>query len=503
MKIFSAEYLRKADEITIHKQGITSFALMERAAAKVFEWLKSEFTDKETTFHIFCGQGNNGGDGLVVARLLKEQGYRVTFTIVKNTGTPTEDFAAALIKARAAEVKETDEILLPENTNKLVIVDAIFGTGLNREMSNDVKNIIESINESEVAIISIDVPSGMFLEQKTNIAVIATHLLTFQLPKLAFYLSGNYKYIKSINILDIGLDKEFIENNNTDYHLTDSNEAVKRFRPLSPYAHKGTQGHALIIGGSHGKIGAACLSAKAALKSGCGLVTGYIPNCGYEIMQSYIPEAMVVTNGEKHLQQIKYNIKADAVGIGMGIGKEQETQEAFYNFLANRDNKLVIDADALTILALHKEWLTLLPEQTILTPHPKELERLIGNWEDDFDKLEKLKAFSIKYKCIIVAKDARTMIVHGNKVYINNTGNAALATGGSGDVLTGIITSLLAQNYTSEDAAVFGVYLHGFTADIAVKKMSAQAFTASTIIKYLSKAYLHIEAHYGKNEKFT
>ncbi|KAF2519212.1 NAD(P)H-hydrate dehydratase [Flavobacterium salilacus subsp. salilacus] len=497
MKIFGAAEVRKADELTLHNQQITSTDLMERAATQAYLWLKIKFPDKETLFHVFCGQGNNGGDGLVIARLLKQDNYHVVLDIIESAGKPSADFSINLDKAKEAGITNNHKKEYQYTKGELVIIDAIFGIGLTREPDDAVKTTINEINNnSSATVVSIDVPSGMFLDRKTEIAVQADYLLTFQFPKLAFYLPDNYKYCTIIEILDIGLDKQFLKDTPSDYYLTDRAEAIKRFKPLLPYAHKGTQGHALIIGGSYGKIGAACLSAKAALKTGCGLVTAYIPECGYNIMQTYLPEAMVLTEGEKHLHNINFDIKPNAVGIGMGVGQHPETQTALYNFLKNNTAPLVIDADALNILSANKEWLKLLPENTILTPHPKELERLMGSWENDFDKLEKLKLFSIQHKVIVVAKDARTLVVQGDKVCINASGNAALATGGSGDVLAGIITSLVAQGYAPVDAAVFGVYLHGLTADIAVKEISAQTFTASDIVEYLSKAYNNIAAEY-------
>jgi len=318
-------------------------------------------------------------------------------------------------------------------------------------------------------------------------------VLTFQFPKLALYLPSNSNFTNRIIILDIGLDKQFIEKTQSHTFLIDKKEAALRYHPVKPHAHKGIQGHALVIGGSYGKIGAVCLAAKAALKSGCGLVTAYLPECGYTIIQTSFPEAMALTDGDEHIGNISFELQPKAIGLGMGIGQHPETQVAIHNFLKLQNTQLVIDADALNILSYNKEWLTLLPENTILTPHPKELERLMGGWNDDFEKIEMMKAFSTQHKVVLVAKDAHTMIVYGDSIYINATGNAALATGGTGDVLTGIITSLLAQGYNPVDAAIFGVYLHGYTADIAVNETSTQAFTASDVIKYLGKAYLKFE----------
>ncbi|MCW4468793.1 NAD(P)H-hydrate dehydratase [Flavobacterium sp. MFBS3-15] len=494
MKIFDAIKIREADETTISRQGITSGELMERAGSEVFLWLKRKFPDKETVFHIFCGKGNNGGDGLVVARLLHKDNYKAVVDIVEGTGTPSPDFSDNLDKLSECGLACNTNEVYEYKKHKIVYLDAVFGIGLNREVGEEVRAVIEKINNSGAKVISIDVPSGMFMDRKTELAVQSDIVLTFQFPKLAFYLAGNCRFIKEIEILDIGLDKEFIGSEATHYHLTDKAEAHRRYRPVPHHAHKGTQGHALIIGGSYGKMGAALLSAKAALRSGCGLVTAYIPKCGYNILQTAFPEAMALTDGEEQITNISFDFKPKAIGLGMGMGQHPETQQALLELLKKQQSPLVIDADALNIVSYNKEWLAHFPENTILTPHPKELERLIGPWGDDFEKVEKIRAFAKENNIILVAKDAFTLIAFDDVVYINPTGNSGLATGGSGDVLTGIITGLLAQSYPPADAAIFGVYLHGLAADIGVCDVSRQAFTASDIIYYLGKAYLTIEA---------
>jgi len=494
MKIFETINIREADKITISNQGITYYELMERAAHEAFLWIKKHFPDKETTFHVFCGRGNNGGDGLVISRYLHLDGYPVKLDIVSEAGQPTPEFETALQQLIDSGIKDNAGEDYPYEKGKLIYVDALFGIGLNRNLPQTVIDAIKKINHCDGHVISIDVPSGLFMDKETDIAVESDYVLTFQFPKLAFYLPGNKKFINRIAILDIGLDAEFINNTPSPYFLIDRIEISHRYRPVAPNAHKGTQGHALIIGGSYGKIGAVCLSAKAALKSGCGLVTAYIPECGYTVMQSYFPEAMALTDGREHITAINFELKPKAVGLGPGMGQHPETQQAVKGFLERYDGPMVIDADALNILSQNKDWLSLLPEHTILTPHPGELERLMGGWENDFDKISKMIAFTKQYNVVLVAKDAHTMVIYGDVVYINSTGNAALATGGTGDCLTGILTGLLAQGYNAIDAALFGVYLHGFTADIAISETSIQAFTASDILQYLGKAYLKIDA---------
>jgi ADP-dependent NAD(P)H-hydrate dehydratase len=270
----------------------------------------------------------------------------------------------------------------------------------------------------------------------------------------------------------------------------DIKEILKRYKSIDSNTHKGIQGHALIIAGSYGKMGAAVLSSKACLKSGCGLVTAYVPECGYQILQISNPEVMTLTDeSEKYISNITFDIKPQAIGIGPGLGQEIETQKTVHEFLKTNKIPLVIDADALNILSLNKEWLQLLMPNTILTPHFKELERLIGQWTSKEEKFDKTMAFSKQYDVIIVMKGAPTHIIDGETFYCNTTGNAALATAGSGDVLTGIITSLVAQSYDPIDAAILGVYLHGLTADIALPEMGHQSFIASDIINYLGKAF--------------
>lgn len=270
-------------------------------------------------------------------------------------------------------------------------------------------------------------------------------------------------------------------------------EALPIYKPREIFSHKGYFGHSLIIGGSYGKIGAVTLACKAALSSGTGLITAYIPKCGYTVLQSSFPEAMVLTDVDKNIiTDIDYNIKPTVIGFGVGIGTDNLTIAAFEKFLKHNRLPLVIDADGINILSKKKSLLDLLPEFSVLTPHPKELERLIGKWKDDFDKLEKVKAFCKKHKVIVVIKGANTITVSENKLYINSTGNPGLATAGSGDVLTGIITGLMAQKYTALEAAIFGVYLHGKAADIAVENFGYESLIASNIIEYLGEAILDL-----------
>lgn len=496
MKIFNAEKIKELDKLTIETQKITSLELMERAALQAFLWLVNHFHDKKTVYHIFCGVGNNGGDGLVIARMLKQNYFEVHVYVVPFSEKFSNDFDSNL--ERLKECNLTYEVIkadseFPDIAENHIIIDAIFGIGLTRVMDSWLQLLIQKINYHQSFTVSIDVPSGLFLNQKTNVAIHSDVVLTFQLPKLAFYLPDNENFINEVVLLHIDLDEKAIEFIPSNYFYTNLNEIKKRYKPISKFSHKGTQGHVLLIGGCFGKIGAMVLASQATLRSGCGLATVFIPKCGYEILQTATPEAMVITDENYHkISNITFNFQPKAIGIGMGIGQDVATAEAIFDFLKNNSIPLVIDADALNILSENKEWLSLLPKNSILTPHPKELERLIGTWNDDFDKIEKVKVFAKTYHLVVLIKGAFTLIIDEKNVFVNSSGNQALATGGSGDVLSGMITSFRAQGYSALDAALLGVYFHGRTADIAMNDMGYEGFIASDIIKYLGKVFMEL-----------
>jgi hydroxyethylthiazole kinase-like uncharacterized protein yjeF len=339
-------------------------------------------------------------------------------------------------------------------------------------------------------------PSGLYADkvpEDENGVVWANHTLSFASPKLVFFLPETAQYTQQWEVIDIGLDPEFLHMTPTEVELIGKYEVLPMYRPREKFGHKGTYGHSLIIGGSYGKMGAVQLASKAALVAGAGLVTTYIPKCGYQIMQTAFPEAMVITDkDEEKITDISFDINVNAIGVGIGLGTDEATVNAFGAFLKSNKTPLVVDADAINILAKHNELLKLLPQFSILTPHSKELERLIGTWKDDFDKIAKAKAFVKAYKLILVIKGANTMIVFQDKIFINSTGNPGLATAGTGDVLTGIITGLIAQGYDPVAATVFGVYLHGKSADIALNDFGYQSLIASNVIEYLGEAYLDL-----------
>ena len=500
MKILTSEQIRRIDAETIKREGIPSLELMKRAATAFYNRFTERFPDKNISVLIFSGVGNNGGDGLVIARLLHKSGYSVKVCVVEYSDHYAEDCAHNLRRVKAENIaysKIKAEKDIPDPDRYDVLIDGIFGTGLSREVVGIAAEVIARINVSEKPVISIDVPSGLFLERKTSFAVRATETITFQIPKLALYLPENRDFTGDVRIVNIGLNGKAIAEAESDMHFTEIREIASLLKPLEKFAHKGTEGHALIIGGSLGKTGSVCLASRAALRTGCGLVTAYLPQCGVPVIQSNFPEAMAIEDQHReHISEIRYSLHPDAIGIGIGMGQHSETQEALHRFLQNNRTPLVIDADGLNILAQHKEWVSLLQPETILTPHPKELSRLIGEWSDDYDKIQKTRLFANENDLVVVIKGAYSLIIDADSVYLNSTGTPALATAGSGDVLTGMITSLLAQGYKPTDAARVGVCLHGLTADLTKESIHPRSFIAGDIIENIGKAYRKLE----KNE---
>lgn len=500
MKILSAEQLYEADKITIEKEEITSEDLMERAGTQIFEWLHKRLQGSQVTIHIFCGIGNNGGDGLVVGRLLIEYGYNVMTYVVNCSDKRSHDFLVNYDKIKNVSKKwpilMKSESDFPEIDDSDIIIDGIFGIGLNRCPDGWVKALIQYLNHRKAFKLALDIPSGLFadkaLEDK-NAILRADHTLTFQTPKISFFLPETSEFVNDFDVLDIGLDADYILNVNPIATLINKKDAQIFYKNRKIFSHKGTYGHSLIVAGSYGKIGAALLSSEAAYRIGAGLVTAFVPKCGYTILQTTIPEAMVLTDvQEDFLSAIELDFNPTVVGIGMGIGLKNETVDALENLLKSQKTPMIIDADALNIISDNKGFLKLIPKKSILTPHPGELKRLLGKWKDDFDKLEKAKKFSKKHDVILVLKDAYTIIAFDDNLFINTTGNPGMATGGSGDVLSGVVTGLVSQGYDSFTAAIFGVYLHGRAGDIAAQNMGYEAMTARNIIENLGAAYLDL-----------
>ena len=462
MKILSTEQIRQADQYTIQNEPISSENLMERAAGQVFEWLMTRVT-KEHKVKIFCGNGNNGGDGLVVARRLTKAG-------IPNHVFMLPDLHSALD--------------FPTFGDNEIIVDALFGSGLNRPVEGVAAELIDYLNQQKAIRVSIDIASGLFADQPSPNASIfqPDYTLTFQLPKLAFLMPENDPYVGQLEVLDIQLHPQYLHEVTTNNFLVDKTIIKPILHHRTKYSHKGTYGHALLVAGSEGKSGAAILGAKSCLRTGVGLLSVQLPKSAWTPLQSALPEAMIHVDDKSDL--------FNAIGIGPGIGKDDDAQRMLKRMIQDAKVPLVLDADALNILSENKTWLSFLPAKTILTPHPKEFERLFGKTSNSFERLELLREMAVKYNIIIVLKGAYTATAMPNgAVFFNPTGNPGMATAGSGDVLTGMILSLLAQRYTPEESAVLGVYLHGLAGDIASESLGQEALIASDITDNIGKAY--------------
>ena len=536
MKILPVEKIREADAFTIENEPVASIDLMERAASKVYDWFMKRCKTKEVSVKIFCGIGNNGGDGLALARMLFFTGIIPQVFVVRFSDKMSRD--CEMNFNRLKEETETpmydifSEDDFPLINDKDIVVDAIFGSGLNRNIEGFAAELIKHLNDNNAIRIAIDIPSGLWdshqvetqslrdtesqsqcrsqsqqvethqLHHENKQYVIDTskkyisqpqifkadYTLSFQFPKLAFMFPENDAFVGRWEVLDIGLHKDFIDNVETLNFYTTEDMAMPILRKRTKFSHKGTYGHALLVAGSSGKTGAALLAAEACLRTGVGLLTAHLPKDALLPMQIYLPEAMTsIDKSETHCTEIDDIIPYTAIGVGPGIGKNAETATLLKKIIQEATQPLVLDADALNIISENPTWLSFLPDNTILTPHPKEFERLFGKTNDSYERLELQRKMSVTHNIIIVLKGAHTAITFPNGTcFFNSTGNPGMATAGSGDVLTGMILSLLAQRYTPQEAALLGVYLHGKAGDEAAKEIGENSMIARDIIKSLS-----------------
>ncbi|MEJ8758456.1 NAD(P)H-hydrate dehydratase [Pontibacter sp. H259] len=497
MKILSANQTREADAATLQYEEIDSLELMERAARAFAGWFENKFTPQQQVF-IFCGPGNNGGDGLAVARLLSQRAYSVKVFIVGDSTDSSQDHKVNL--QRLPESVQRQTILssadLPQLYANTCVIDALFGTGLNRPVSGLFAEVIHYLNKAAVCITSIDMPSGLYTDSQTpddGAIVEASYTISFEVPKLAFFLPQHEKYVGEWHTVPIGLSPAFISEAKTSYFFTSTSDIIKLIKPRPKFSHKGVFGHALLLCGGFGKIGAAVLAARACLRSGVGLLTVHAPLAGYTILQTAVPEAMTLADTHrKHISELPAEMeKYTVVGVGPGIGKDKLTKTALVQLLATSELPLVIDADAINIIASSDRLKAQLPKnRVIFTPHPKEFERLVGKTRNDYDRLEHLKEFCQEYSCYVCLKGAHTVLgtPEGN-LFFNTTGNAGMATGGTGDVLTGIVTALVAQGYTLEEACILGVFVHGLAGDLAAQQIGEIGLIASDIIDFLPQAF--------------
>jgi NAD(P)H-hydrate epimerase len=509
MKIFTCDQIKQIDEYTIKNEPVPSTGLMERAAGKIFSWLTARFSHSDH-FIVFTGPGNNGGDGIALSRMVLENGYEAEIYYLSFTDKVSADWdfnrkrLETEYPGKLSIVSSADH--LPVIQSGSIIIDSIFGSGLKRPSEGLAKEAVKIINSSDALRIAVDMPSGLFCENNdTNDydgVVRADHTLSFQFPKLAFMFAENAAYTGDWQILDIGLHKAAVQSIQSPYRYVEITDIIPLLRERKKFDHKGNFGHGLLVSGSFGKMGAAVMGAGAALRTGIGLVTCHIPACGYNIMQSAMPEAMaMVDSSDMMISGVGPSDRFDAVGVGPGIGTDKLTQDALFGLLKECRKPMVIDADGLNILSMNKEWLRLLQPRTILTPHPKEFERLAGKSSSGFDRLRRQIDFSKEYNCIMVLKGACTSVAlpDGN-VFFNSTGNPGMATGGSGDVLTGMVLSLLAQGYRPADAAVTAVFLHGLAGDIAASMSSMESIIASDIINCIGEAFKNVRNRKVINE---
>ncbi len=497
MKIFTTEQIRRLDQSTIQNEPIASIDLMERASHKFAKWFMEMFPNREKTIHVFCGPGNNGGDGLAVARLLSQDHFQVNaylLVISENLSPDCEANLKRLINARnCSQIKLAKDDPVPEIQAGDIVIDAVFGSGLSRPVEGYWSDFIENLNRQLVTRVAIDIPSGMFADAPTNgVSIYADHTFSFEMPKLGFVFPENNKRVGEWAYRSIGLDPSFIDNEDTEYYYTTSKTVKKLLRQRNKFDHKGSYGHALLVVGSYGKIGAAVLAARAVLRSGAGLLTVHVPKCGYDILQSTVPEAMVSTSADDHLiTSLDFDLaKYSSVGIGCGLSVNALTKNALGGLMEQVSASLVLDADALNLISANPDLLKKVPKNSILTPHPKEFERLFGKTSNNFERNRLQCEKAGELGVYIVLKGANSAIAcPDGTCHFNSTGNPGMATGGSGDVLTGIITGLLAQSYTSFEAAIIGVYLHGLAGDLAAAEIGMEALIAGDISNYLGRAF--------------
>ena len=499
MKIFTSAQIRELDSYTIKHEPIASIDLMERAAKALAHAIADEW-DTNSPMVVFAGPGNNGGDALAVARLLVEQGYTVTaylFNITSHLSADCEINRKRLEENRRIKgfTVVTQEFDPPVLTAETVVIDGLFGSGLNKPLAGGFASLVKYINNSPAKVVSIDVPSGLMAEDNSfNVRahiVRATLTLTLQHIKLSFLFPENQQFIGRLKTLDIRISKEGIDRMDTQYVLAEEKTVRPLLQPRNPFAHKGEMGHALLIAGSYGMGGAAILAAKACLRAGAGKVTVHTSRGNNLIMQVAVPEAVVQLDREETAFSEPVETEDyDALAIGPGLGMSEGAAIAMIAQLRRSQCPIVADADALNQLSNHRAWMQQLPQGMIMTPHPKEFDRMAGRCTDSFERLSKAVEMAKRQQIYIILKGHHSALcLPDGHVLFNSTGNAGMATAGSGDVLTGIVTALLAKGHPQADACLLGMYLHGLAGDLAARELGEESLVASDIIAFLPKAF--------------
>lgn len=504
MKIFTAAQIHELDNYTITHEPIKSIDLMERAAKTITRAIMDEWTDR-TPMVIFAGPGNNGGDALAVARLLAEENYKVSVYLFNIHNKLSDDCAAN--KQRLIDSKRVGhftEVTLnfdpPELTEDMVVIDGLFGSGLNKPLIGGFASLVKYINQCPAKVVSIDIPSGLMCEDNTyNIhsnIIRADLTLTLQQKKLSMMMADCQKYIGRLRVLDIRLSKEYIDKTEANCRILEEQDVRRLLMPRDDFAHKGAMGNALIIAGSYGMAGAAVLATRACLRSGVGKVTVHTPRRNYLVMQTAVPEAvMQMDHEETYFSESVDSTDFDALGIGPGLGLVENTAIALIGQIRRTSCPIVADADALNILANHQAWMQQLPSGIIMTPHPKEFDRMAGSTSNnDYERLIRAQQMAEHIKGYIILKGHHSALcMPDGHIVFNATGNSGMATAGSGDVLTGILTALLARGYDKGTACQLGMYLHGQAGDLAAKEVGKESLVASDIIQFLPKAFLKLE----------
>ena len=508
MKILSASQLKVVDAYTIEHEPVSSTNLMERASRAVADKIRSRWSI-DTPIKIFAGPGNNGGDALAIARMLGETNYKVCVYLFNTSDNLSAD--CQINKQRLLDFQDVKQNTMGVRNVELVevksqftppkleegdlVVDGLFGTGLSRPLNGGFASVVKYINSSPATVVSIDVPSGLMCEDNTynvmNHIVKANYTFTLQYPKLAFFFAENEQYVGQWEVLDIGVKDPMTEETHSPYYFTEQADLLPLLKSRSKFAHKGSVGHALLIAGKRGMAGAAILAARACMRSGAGKLTVRVPEHNVRIMQEAVPEAILSIDVDQNCFSQSFDTSEfDAMAIGPGIGTSSYTVQAFIEQVSMTKCPMVIDADALNILGSHRGWITQLPRRCILTPHKKELFGLISTTRNSYEELERTRELAARQQIYIVIKGAYSAIVtpEGN-VYFNSTGNPGMATAGAGDVLTGVIVSLLAQGYVPEVAARLGVYLHGLAGDLAAENLSYEGLISSDLVEYLPKSF--------------
>lgn len=498
MRILTIQQIKALDDYTIRHEPVASIDLMERASTAFVDWFTMR-VETSKKIAVVCGTGNNGGDGLAIARMLDDWGFEVKVWIIRGGVRESEDFKANYSRLPAgvarAEVSEEGSLSF---AGFHVIIDALFGSGLSRPAAGLYAQVIEAINAADSLRVAVDIPSGLMADAHSTGSIVKAHYtVSFQLPKLAFLLPQSYAYTGEWVLVNIGLSRKFIRETATPYRYVTLKDVAKLLRTRSKFDHKGNFGHALLIAGSYGKIGAAVLASKAALRAGLGLLSVHVPQCGYGVLQTAVPEAMASVDDDASIfSTVPDAGRYDVLGIGPGLGQADRTRAALAKTLENFHKPVVLDADALNLLGANRALLGLVPPGSILTPHPKEFQRLTGSWKNDFERLEMQRQLASALRSVVILKGAHTAIATQDRVYFNSTGNPGMATGGTGDVLTGILTGLLAQNYSPDEAAIMGVFLHGLAGDLARQEVGMDSLIASDLIQYLPRAFAKVCGKY-------